>query len=404
MQKLVCILCFSISLSILPMSWAQKESISEPSTMPTVHFTVVARVSVQTIDHPLRSSDVRRVEYGAPTPIIPYKVRLKLIKSCPPVPVNRFEFEGITRTLWMPNKDDEGIILLVPKDKSYGPSDEFPTPAFLPIEQNNGTKVVAFPYQNGRRIPMGNVWECLCDLVETRNRGPKTDINQKWATRLESKNPEEFLLALYFLLNVPGAHINWDILGSHLAATSSQGELFAQITAVIAQYATAENAAPALQALLTTVAAMPIQIEVPLFLNQCLSLVTRAPQDQQINLLNRVFNAEVQLKGKKQTLVENFASIKHALAMFNDEVSDQVLVNMLYHPANYAPLRIVSELYFLWEHMATWEATVTQSFLKQFLEVPTSEFVGLSLNDADREYLTKQGTALLEKLERRLSQ
>ena len=388
------VVCIAAVLHIVSLGGATEAP--PPYESFAAQFGVVAQVRVLSIDHTLRASDVRRVDHGAPPPLIPYKVRLQVIRTHPKVELYRFTLEGITNSTWMPTPNDTGIIVLERAGQNYEPAATFPGSSFLVEQSKDGHQAVEFPPQSGCLLAYGRVWECLCDLLDARSDGLTEEQNTKWNHTLTKGRIEEIPMALFFLLNAPGTDIPWESLFNRLtmpADGNGQSPPWEPVLQVLGAYASGKNASDAVGLIRDLAAARSGRTHD--FARVAMQVAARSPETSRVNLYSDLFSHEYDTRKGREGLITDFESLEPVLPLLANEEGRQLLARMLHEPARYPALRTAKSLEAFWIFLSKNQSEALLPYLEAFIATPTRETLGLQLEDAALIQLEALARALL---------
>lgn len=363
-----------------------------PAGVFSGRFDAIAHVKVQQISHTLRPSDVRRIEQGAPPPLIPYKVLMLVKQSAPETGLHRLIFDGLTTATWMPDQESTGILLLVSEGGEFYPADNFPTGNFLPERVVDGQRLVEFPPESGVQVPFTLAWDCLRDLLNTRKTPASPESIENYTRFLLDGGPDKMATGLFFLVQDSTADLPWTELGRRLSlAGKSHLETLplASVVNMLAAYAQPEQASPALEMVLTV---LPGE-ETPLDWEQtgrvCLELAARATKAEQAFLLENVLTCEYDLPGGKQALVQDLAPAEAVLAGLEGEANTALLTRMLREPARFPALRNAETLGAFWKLLDGRKHPGLPAYLQVFLQQPSAALPGIHLTEAEVQKLVQ---------------
>lgn len=353
-------------------------------------FDAIAQVKVQQISHTLRSSDVRRMEQGAPPPLIPYKVLMIVKQSVPETGLRRLIFDGLTTTTWMPDEESAGILLLVSDGGKFYPADRFPTENFLLERVVDGQRLVDFPPGKGVPVPFTLAWNCLCDLLNARETPASPEHIENYTRFLLDGGPDKMATGLFFLVQVSGADLPWTALGRRLSlAGKSSLETLPLNSAlnILAAYAQPGQANPALEMMLTVLPGQEAPVDWEQTARACLELATRATEAEQAFLLENVLTREYDLPGGRQALVQDLAPAEAILAGLEGEANTALLTRMLREPARFPILRNAKTLGAFWKLLDGRKHPGLSAYLQVFLQQPSAALPGLQLTQAEVQEL-----------------
>lgn len=364
----------------------------QPAGLVAGRYDAIAHVKVQQISHTLRPSDVRRMEQGAPPPLIPYKVLMMVKQSVPETGLHRLFFDGLTTTTWMPDKESTGILLLLSDGGEFYPADNFPTGNFLPERVVEGQRLVNFPPEKGVPVPFTLAWDCLRDLLNTRKTPASPERIETYTRFLLDGSPDKMATGLFFLIHASGADLPWTELGRRLSrAGKSHLETLPldSVLNMLAAYAQPEQASPALEMVLSV---LPGQ-EAPVYWEQtaraCLELAARAAEAEQAFLLENVLTREYELPGGKQALVQDLAPAEAVLAGLEGEENAALLTRMLREPARFPLLRNAETLGAFWKLLDVRKHPGLQAYLQNFVQQPSTALPGIHLTEAEVQKLVQ---------------
>lgn len=363
-----------------------------PAGVFSGRFDAIAHVKVQQISHTLRPSDVRRIEQGAPPPLIPYKVLMLVKQSAPETGLHRLIFDGLTTATWMPDQESTGILLLVSEGGEFYPADNFPTGNFLPERVVEGQRLVNFPPEKGVPVPFTLAWDCLCDLLNTRKTPASPERIETYTRFLLDGGPDKMATGLFFLVHVSGAGLPWTALGRRLSL-SGKSHLetlpLASVVDMLAIYAQPEQASPALEMVLTVLPGQGAQIDWEQKARACLELAARATEAEQAFLLENVLTREYDLPGGKQALVQDLAPAEAVLARLEGEANTALLTRMLREPARFPALRNAETLGAFWKLLDGRKHPGLPAYLQVFLQQPYAALPGIHLTEAEVQKLVQ---------------
>ncbi len=363
----------------------------EPAVSPP--FEAAARVRVQFIEHSLLASDVRRVEFGAPMPIIPYKTRLDILALYPQAQARRMTLEGIVSTTWMPEKDDKGFLLLKKSGDAYTAAASFPVEGYYPIVVRDGEERVEFPTNSGRFAAPSLVWECLCDIIEA-SQSDAAALSTKWNQRLQDESVETMLVALVFLLQAPTAAPDWDALFKRLAPSPSGGPLN-EAAPMLARLIPDEQADALADLFLAALQQGVLPLGPQAYADGLITLAMRKHPPARLEAINRLLLREYADPSGNQRLIQRFQQIAPALRECLDADINEFLGQMLTEPWRFPCMRTRGDLEELWQVMAKRNHEGLAPWLRDFLKQPTAEFLRLPINPLDMQQLMTLARQLL---------
>lgn len=367
--------------------------------------SVIARCEVRQITHGLLLSDVRRVESGAPVPVIPYRVTLDLLQAHPRRPVNRLQLESIVITTWMPSENDRGIISLQGQGREYYPSGIFPTEGYLPEKHVNGEKVIEFPPDSGNMASADWVWECLCDLLDSRldSRDAESAATQeKWTKRLLESGLSGSIVALQYLLRgpetMPALDAVMDKLPAMIQEVSEKQDLVDPfnncILKPLARQASEEQAKAAYDTLMDYVSTPEFKAKT--WTAEVLAeLACRKPSGERVQALRTLLGFEFSDGTTKRRLISSISSLTPA---FRNNKGDDLLAfqeTMLRTPQEFAILLSAEELALYWELLAEIHHPVLREYLIGFLKSPTPAYLEISAAPPAIESLKQKAEKLI---------
>ncbi len=381
-----------IILPVLCVSGQESHGVkTEPQAgiLPTA-YDVIAEVRITNIQHSLRASDARRVEYGAPPPLIPYKALLEVRRTYPKIRLYRLVLEGLAATGWMPEQNMGGILLLTRSGDNYIPAAPFPLEGFLPEQEINGEAGIEYPSGSGVRIPVAHVWECLSDLLDARTTPPAAALVEKWRRVFLEGEPQAALASLLFLLCAPGDTLSCEMLSARLAPGSGDGPAslpFVPAVQILAASVSPEKAASILELVLDTAPEAVMPDTIPVLAAACISFVSRVPEDQRAASLEKLLACEWERNGFKEALINTIAPVESLLLATGDQAHMLLLGRMLKAPSHFPFLRRHDALEVFWKLLDRQSHPELKPYLQRFLEKPTSEFLGIPLATQDLQSL-----------------
>lgn len=380
---------FLVLLAVLiPASLAGAQARGQ-ATFPGT-FDAVAHIRVDDMEHSLRASDVRRVEHGAPPPLVPYKARLSVQRTCPDVKLYRLLLEGLIAGTWLPQEDSTGILLVVQSGREYVPAGAFPIEAFLPEQEVDGVRKVEFPPKSGILVPFDQAWDCLCSLQAMGTGAAAADVLEKYRGLFLSDTVESQAVGLFLLLKAPGSNVPWDALAARLSAEVNAESLSLEdCLNLLADYASAENAGPALE---TVLAALPGSAKKPagkFLADACLRLALRGAGTNQAQLLETVLTREWDGPRGREALAGEFAAVSPVLETLKGESNELLLGRMLREPARFPALREAADLGTFWKLLELRKHAGLPGYLRSFLQQPSPSFLGISAEPDEMAYLSR---------------
>lgn len=352
-----------------------------PEIIP-VGYDAVAEVHITAIQHSLRASDARRVEFGAAPPLIPYKAQLIVQRTCPKIRLPRIRLEGIASTSWMPENDSRGILLLTRSGEDYLPAAPFPCRGFLPERDCDGERKIEFPPESGCLAPYPRVWECLCDLQSAQTATLPAARLEGWRKIFRENAPEEALVALFFLLNTPGNTPSIEMLSARLSPAVEGGPVPLPLIPAVQLFAAfleADTISPVLEMMLKAAPDADTCRNMEGLAGACLDLADRAPETDRIALLETVFTREWEHAGRKMALINTIRSVEPFLATEEDGALDPLLTKMLQEPARFPALRHYDDVALFWRLLDKRSHPGLPGYLRRFMDQPTAEFLGIPL-------------------------
>lgn len=354
-----------------------------PGAMIPASYDVVARVQINIIEHSLRASDARRIQYGAAPPLVPYKAELAVRQTCPQVKLPRLRLEGIVATGWMPEVESRGLLLLTESGGKYLPAAPFPCQGYLPEIEQDGVSKIDFPPASGCLVPASLVWECLCDVRSARAGTLPPERVETWRLMFQEHGEEDALTALYFLLNVPGDLLSFESLSMRFASsgTESPAPLSpAPVVQQLAAFLVSEQAATALQLALDAAPRVPADA-LAKYAWHSLALAGRAPVQERAALYEAVFAREwEQENGAKVALIPGFDENEALfIAGLEKETGIPLLTRMLEEPSRFPALRRQPDLARFWKLLSEGSHPGLADYLRRFLADPTPAFLGIPI-------------------------
>jgi len=361
-----------------------------PEAVIPASYDVAARVQITTITHSLRASDARRIQYGAPPPLVPYKVELAVHQTCPQVKLPRLRFEGIVATGWMPEIESRGILLLTESGSGYQPVAPFPCQGYLPEIEQDGISKIDFPPTSGYLVPASLVWECLCDLRSARAGTLPADRLEKWHGVFGGPGKEEAVAALFLLLNAPGSSLSMEALSARLAGMEGQAPLPpGPAVQLLAAFLPAEQAGAAVKLALDTAPHISADA-MATFASNCLALAGRAPAEEQVALFDAVFARKwKQETGAETALIPEVSVIEAHAAVLEPKTAVPLLTRMLEEPSRFPALHRQPNLAHFWKLLSERAHPGLQDYLHRFLAQPTAVFLGIPMTAAAVEELVQ---------------
>ncbi len=360
---------------------------ASPSTATALYWPedldAIALVEVRSIEHGLLQSDVRRVEYGAPSPVVPYKTYLSVRRVYPSVQLHRLQLEGITISSWMPDEGDRGVIALRANNGEYEPAGVFPSDGYLPRTIINGEERIEFPPASGNHAPETVVWEYLCDRIDLGRDANATEINAKWEARLTADTPETRLLALAYLLQVRHFTPDWQAF----LETEHDERHLEKTVAVLSQLVPEHQAAGAFKALATRINTLSRPEDAAMLSQNMLHMALRHPDQKRVNALNRLFLLEYGPVENRQRLIHTFAQLDPWLDELKREERERLLEQMLTEPWRFPFISGYDDIEKLWKALAAREHPALQSYLRDFIKRPLPEFLRTPVNPQEIQQL-----------------
>lgn len=370
----------------------------EPQEPFPGRFDALAYVRVQDIEHSLRASDVRRVEHGAPPPLVPYSARLVVLRTYPEIKLPRLLLEGLVAGTWLPEAETTGILLVAQSGREYVPAGTFPMHGYLPEQVVDGARKIEFPPGSGLLVPFDRVWDCLCSLHGLQSAPPPAAKLEEYRGLLLSNEVETSLAGLFFLLKAPGDNVDWDALGARLtpaghgAAASLPMET---VSILLAEYASAESARPALEMVLGLLSRDDMRAFRKGTAGACFRLALRASGTDQAQLLETLLTREWDGPGGQESLAGDFAAIEPVLLNLKGEQNDYLVARMLREPSRFPVLRKPPALGAFWKLLDARKHPALPDYLRSFLDQPSPSFLGLSLEPDELAYLVRLAKSIV---------
>lgn len=360
------------------------------ATFPGV-FDAVAYVRIDGMEDSLRASDVRRVEHGAPPPLVPYKARLSVQRTCPNVNLYRLILEGLIAGTWLPEEDTTGILLVAQSGKDYVPAGAFPIEVYLPEQEVDGVRKIEFPPKSGILVPFDQAWDCLCD-IQAMGTGPAgAEVLEKYRGLYLSDTVDSQAVGLFFLLKSPGNNVPWDALAERLSAAGDSPKSLPpeKVLNLLADYASAENAGPALQTVLAVLPGHGRQPEGESLADVCLLLALRGGGTDQAQMLETVLTREWDGPRGREALVGEFVPVAPVLENLKGESNELLLGRMLREPTRFPALRKAADLGTFWKLLELRKHAGLPGYLRSFLQQPSPSFLGISAEPDELSYLSR---------------
>ena len=352
-------------------------------------FDAVAYVHIDDMENSLRASDVRRVEHGAP-PLVPQGTaqRAAYLPGSASLPA---ALEGLIAGTWLPEDDTTGILLVAQSGKEYVPAGAFPIEVYLPEQEVDGVRKIEFPPKSGILVPFDQAWDCLCS-IQAMGTGPAdADVLEKYRGLFLSKTADSQAVGLFFLLKSPGNNVPWDALAERLSATGDnpQSLPLERVLNLLADYASAENAGPALQTVLTALPGNGRQPAAASLADVCLRLALRGGGTTQAQMLETVLTREWDGPQGREALVGEFAPVALVLENLKGESNELLLGRMLREPARFPALRKAADLGTFWKLLELRKHAGLPGYLRSFLQQPSPTFLGISVELDELSYLSR---------------
>ena len=344
---------------------------------------VIALVEVRSIEHGLLQSDVRRVEYGAPSPVVPYKTYLSVRRVYPSVQLHRLQLEGITISSWMPDEGDRGIIALRANNGEYAPAGSFPSDGYLPETTMDGEARIEFPPTSGNHAQATVVWEYLCDRIDLDRDVDAPETSAKWEARLTADAPETRLLALAYLLQTRHYAPNWRVI---LEREHDERNL-EMMVAVLSRMTPESRIAAAFNAFGMRISDINRPADAAMLAQNLLYMALHHPEQDRINALNRLFLIEYGPAENRQRLVHAFAQLEPWLDELKIEERDALLGQMLTEPWRFPFISGYDDIERLWKGLVARDHPAIQPYLRDFIKRPLQEFLRTPVNPQELQQL-----------------
>lgn len=365
-------------------------------------FEVVARVKVRNIEHSLLSSDVRRVEHGAPIPVVPYKIWLDINDIYPKIKIPRLVFEGIANTVWMPEKDALGIVLLHQEGTKYVPVADFPGNCYFAQNPREGGEVAAFPPGVQESAPADLVWRCLCDLLDSRQHPPAKESLAFWENLAYQDAAPSALIALFYLLHIPQFQIEWNLLTSRMISTHPTAEPskpallpFCETTQILAAYVREESVYQVFEILLKTAPHIRA-VDAGCLATELISLIERMPPEKQSNALNQLFPVKYSKGTDTPYLIHSFAQVETLFSAGKCAARDDLLAQMVTEPQHFPCIAAREDFESLWNIAANRKIAALYPCLREFIKRPTAEYLHAVLNLQELQTLMQLASRILD--------